>query len=102
MILESFCPYHSRCRSWQRPAPVLHAAFLHQGIPPGLHSSVCATHEIGVMRVGRILLRNLLACERGLIEAYADALRRGDRSPRETELMTAAMEAHGRHARMLA
>jgi hypothetical protein len=48
-----------------------------------------------------ILLRNLLACERGLVEGYSRALRKSGRSPRETELMTAAMEAHQRHARIL-
>jgi len=53
------------------------------------------------MRVAWILLRNLLACERGLLEGYAQALRKGDRSARETELITRAIEAHQGHARIL-
>jgi hypothetical protein len=48
-----------------------------------------------------LLLRKLLACERGLVEAYGDVLRRGGRTPAELELLTRGVEAHQEHARQL-
>jgi hypothetical protein len=48
-----------------------------------------------------LLLRKLLACERGLVDAYGDALRRGGHSLAEMELMTRAVQAHQMHAQLL-
>src|SRR2546428_469223 len=53
------------------------------------------------MRLAWMLLRNLLACERGLLEGYAEALSRGGKSPREAELLAAGPEAHQRQAPFL-
>src|SRR5438132_4575562 len=100
MILESFCPW-GFCRRWQRPAPHLHAQRPVRCAPAGLRSSVCATHGKRVGRADGILLRNLLACERGLLEAYAEALRRGGRSVAEQELLARGWAAHQEHARLL-
>ena len=48
-----------------------------------------------------LLLRKLLACERGLVEGYGDALRRGGHSQAEMELLTRAVQAHQAHAQLL-
>ena len=48
-----------------------------------------------------LLLRKLLACERGLVNAYGDALRRGGHSQAELELLTRGVQAHQSHAQML-
>src|SRR5689334_15239967 len=48
-----------------------------------------------------LLLRKLLACERGLVESYGDALRRGGRSVPEQELLARGVLAHQEHARLL-
>src|SRR5215470_1420029 len=100
MILEYVWPWVI-CRRWQRPCATFARRLWVRCVAGHLRSSVCATHQRKKMPLAWILLRNLLACERGLVEGYSRALRKGGRSPRETELMTSALEVHQRHARIL-